>query len=144
VPESTDLIPERVIVDESDSGIPNPVINPINQPPQGVLEVLAPVRLDPSLERKIQAEPVRLDPRLAQKFLNIPKGVQLGPSEAERAYLQSYIQIAKMKSHVRAVYSAIKNGYSNAEDIESVTGLTQLQIRSALKELVGKGFIQSQ
>lgn len=82
-----------------------------------------------------------IDSRQLKKFMRVPSFSQsLTTSQTEG--MNRRVLTASWAPETRIVYDAIQDGYTSMDQLPIATGLTTLQINSALADLSSRGYIQ--
>jgi len=80
---------------------------------------------------------ISLDPRLAKEFTRVSSV----PAETKQA-LSEHIVTAKWNPKSRACYGAIVDGFTTAEELSTVTGMSVSEVDAAVRELERKGVVR--
>lgn len=82
-----------------------------------------------------------VDSRQLRRFMRIPGFTQsLTSGQAEG--MSRRVLTASWAPETRIVYDAILDGYTSMDQLPVATGLTDAQIRGALDDLAGKGYVK--
>lgn len=84
------------------------------------------------------------DPRMAQEIQGIPelRAEQGSGFLASWGGPSGYQTMAKMPPEQRVVYRAVEDGITSSGEISSATGLTTVEVESALSSLSKKGLVK--
>jgi len=102
--------------------------------------------IDMKLGQRLEALPVHspaqysrlsLDPRLAQEFMQSSR-----VSPETKVALAQYMATAKWTPKSRACYGAIVEGFTTAEELSTVTGMSVSEVDTAVRDLERKGVVR--
>ena len=80
---------------------------------------------------------ISLDPRLASEFMQ-----SSSVSPETKAQLSQMMVMAKWSAPERAVYSAVAEGFTSEEELQTVTGMTLPKIQTTVGKLQKRGVLR--